>query len=295
MSSFDSGNAYEPYVGRWSRGVAREFVRWLGAPTNLCWLDVGCGTAALVAAILAEARPLAITGIDRSAAFIAHAQSRINDVRVELREGDALSLPFDAGAFDVTVSGLVLNFLSDPDRGLAEMARATRPGGVVAVYVWDYAGGMELMRHFWDAALAIDPGAAVWDEGQRQAPLCRPDALKRRLGMAGLTEIESRPIDVPTVFRDFDDYWSPFLGGQGSAPGYLATLDEKHRAALRERLRASLPTDGDGVIRLTARAWAARGVMSRRAERVRADGGATSRRLPPRIIQRATATARWRL
>ena len=259
MSAFNSGAAYEPYVGRWSRVVAPAFVRWLDAPPGIHWLDVGCGTGALSSAILAGARPRAVSGVDRSAAFIAHAREQVDDDRLDLREGDALALPFDDGAFDATVSGLVLNFLPDPNRGLAEMARVTRPGGIVAIYVWDYAGGMELMRYFWDTAVAIDPGAAAWDEGQRQTPLCRPDALARRFDEAGLLDVETRAIDVPTVFRDFDDYWSPFLGGQGSAPTWVATLDDERRAALRERLRANLPIDADGGIRLTARAWAARG------------------------------------
>ncbi len=262
MSAFTSGAAYEPYVGRWSRIVAPAFVRWLDPAPGLGWLDVGCGTGALAGAILAGARPRAVTGVDRSAAFIAHAREQIDDDRVELRAGDALALPFDDATFDATVSGLVLNFLSDPDRGLTEMARVTRPGGLVAIYVWDYAGGMELMRYFWDAAGALDPDATAWDEGQRQVPLCRPDALADRFGGAGLAEIAVHAIDVPTVFRDFDDYWSPFLGGQGSAPTYVATLDAERRAALRERLRASVPIEDDGAIRLTARAWAARGVVA---------------------------------
>jgi SAM-dependent methyltransferase len=258
MSIWASGAAYEPYVGRWSRLVAREFLAWLGVPPESRWLDVGCGTGALSATILAVARPSTVTGIDASEGYAAYAREQIRDGRAEFRQGDAQALPFRDGSFDATVSGLVLNFLPEPSRGLAEMARVTRPGGVAAVYVWDYAGEMQLMRHFWDAATALDPAAVELDEGWR-FPLCRPEALERLFTEAGMHDVAVRAIDVATVFRDFDDYWSPFLGGQGPAPGYAMSLTEERSAALRERIRAGLPTTDDGSIRLIARAWAARG------------------------------------
>ena len=156
------------------------------------------------------------------------------------------------------VSGLVLNFVPDLGAALAEMLRVTRPGGVVAGYVWDYAGGMELIRRFWDAAIELDPAARGLDEGIR-FPICAPGPLQRAFESAGLAGVEVRPIDVPTVFRDFDDYWTPFLSGVGPAPGYAAALDPARRDALRERLDATLPREPDGRIALTARAWAVRG------------------------------------
>jgi hypothetical protein len=137
------------------------------------------------------------------------------------------------------------------------MARVAA-GGNVAAYVWDYAGRMELMRHFWDAATELDPSAGALDEGARFG-LCQPDRLEELWRDAGLTEVACRAIDVPTVFRDFDDYWSPFLGGQGPAPGYAMSLDDEARTRLRENLRARLPVGDDGTIRLVARAWAVRG------------------------------------
>ena len=130
--------------------------------------------------------------------------------------------------------------------------------GVVAAYVWDYADRMQLMRYFWDAAVALDPAAAELDEGVR-FPICRPERLEALWRAAGLTEVSSRAIDVPTTFPDFDDYWSPFLGGQAPAPGYAMSLDEGRRATLRERIRSMLPIEQDGSIRLIARAWAIRG------------------------------------
>ncbi|HYI16936.1 MAG TPA: class I SAM-dependent methyltransferase [Thermomicrobiales bacterium] len=258
MSIWAIGAAYEPYVGRWSRAVAREFLAWLAAPTGSHWLDVGCGTGALSATILAVAQPAAVTGIDASEAFASYARQQIADDRAEFMQADALALPFPDDSFDASVSGLVLNFLPDPVRGLAEMIRVTRSEGVVAVYVWDYAGEMQLMRHFWDAAAALDPAAVDLDEGRR-FPICQPELLERALIGAGLIGIQVRAIDVATNFRDFDDYWSPFLGGQGPAPSYTMSLTDDHRAALRERLRASLPVAADGSISLIARAWAAFG------------------------------------
>jgi SAM-dependent methyltransferase len=145
-----------------------------------------------------------------------------------------------------------------PERVVAEMARAVRPGGAVAAYVWDYAGNMQLMRHFWNAAAALDPAAAQLDEGRR-FPICHPDRLAELFRGAGLKGVAARPIDIPTDFRAFDDYWQPFLGGQGPAPSYAMSLSEERRAALRERLRGALPTAIDGSIPLVARAWAVRG------------------------------------
>ncbi|HEV2892287.1 MAG TPA: SAM-dependent methyltransferase, partial [Actinomycetota bacterium] len=153
----------------------------------------------------------------------------------------------------------VLNFVPDPALAVREMTRVARPGGPVAAYVWDYAGRMELIRHFWDAAAALDPAAAALDEGRRFG-VCQPEPLARLFRDAGLAEVDVRPIEVPTRFRDFDDYWGPFLGGQGPAPGYALSLDEPRRAALREELRRRLPFAADGSIPLVARAWAGRGV-----------------------------------
>ena len=252
------GAAYEPYVGRWSRLVAREFIAWLAAPPGRRWLDVGCGTGALSQTILATADPIAVKGVDQSPAYVAYTREHVIDERARFEVADAYALPYDTGVYDAVVSGLVLNFIADSGRAVAEMARVTRPGGAVAAYVWDYAGEMQLMRHFWDAAVALNPQARELDEGRR-FPLCQPGALERLFREAGLEAVATRAIDVPTIFRDFDDYWSPFLGGQGPAPGYAMSLTEERRAELRERIRAGLPIAADGSIQLIARAWAVRG------------------------------------
>jgi SAM-dependent methyltransferase len=253
-----SGAAYEPYVGRWSRLVAPEFLSWLAVPPGGRWLDVGCGTGALSATILEHAAPREVVGIDPSPGYVAYAREHVPDARTRFEVGDAQALPYEEGWFDAVVSGLVLNFVPDPKRALAEMTRVTHSGGTVAAYVWDYAGEMQLMRHFWDAAVALDPAACQLDEGRR-FPLCQPEPLRRLFAAAGLGEVDIRAIDVPTVFRDFEDYWSPFLGGQAPAPGYAMSLDEQRRTALRERIRAGLPMQANGSIHLVARAWAVRG------------------------------------
>jgi len=254
-----SGDAYEPYVGRWSRLVGREFVAWLGLPAGLRWLDVGCGTGALSQIILERAAPREVVGVDASEGYVAHARAHLSDPRGHFRAGDAQALPLPDAAFDAVVCGLVLNFVPDKPRALREMRRVVRGGGTVAAYVWDYAGEMQLMRHFWDAAVALDPAALELDEGRR-FPICKPNPLAELFRQCGLDGVETRAVDVPTVFRDFDDYWTPFLGGQAPAPGYCMSLSEERRAALRERIRAALPRAADGSIFLIARAWAVKGL-----------------------------------
>jgi SAM-dependent methyltransferase len=256
--SWSRGDAYEAYVGRWSRRVADPFVRRLDLPAGGRWLDVGCGTGALTAAALALAAPGEITGVDPSAEFLAEARGRTTDPRATFLAGDARALPFPDHRFDAVVSGLALNFVPDPPRAAAELARVTAPGGVTAAYVWDYADGMAMMRYFWDAATALDPAAADLDEGRR-FPLCRPAPLSDLWTGAGLDAVAVRAIEISTPFTDFDDYWTPFLGGQGPAPGYVLSLTDDHRRALRDLLRTRLPTDADGSIPLTAKAWAVRG------------------------------------
>lgn len=251
--------AYEAYVGRWSRRVAVEFLRWLAVPAGLRWLDVGCGSGALTVTVLAVAEPTQVIGVDTSEEFLAHARAQVLDPRAGFHAGDARSLPLPDRCADVVVSGLALNFVPDPLRAAAEFARVARPGGVAAAYVWDYAEGMAMMRYFWDAATTLDPAVAERDEARR-FPLCRPESLRRLWTRAGLDAVQTHAIEIPTVFTDFDDYWTPFLGGQGPAPGYAMSLTEEHRNALRDLLRARLPHSHDGSVPLTARAWAVRGV-----------------------------------
>lgn len=249
-------------MGRWSRRVAAEFLTWLGVPEGGDWLDVGCGTGALSETILAQADPRLLRGLDASADYVASARRRVSDSRVSFAVGDARALAEPARRYDAVVSGLMLNFVPNVAAAVTEMARVARPGATVAAYLWDYAGEMQLMRYFWDAAAELDPAARALDEGQR-FPMCRPEPLAELWRGAGLEAVRTRAIDVATVFRDFDDYWMPFLGGQGPAPGYAMSLDQTSRGALRDLIRSRLPAHPDGTIHLVARAWAVTGAVSR--------------------------------
>ncbi|HZC26449.1 MAG TPA: methyltransferase domain-containing protein [Actinopolymorphaceae bacterium] len=257
---WDVADAYEAYVGRWSRRVATSFVEWLDVPPGMRWLDVGCGTGALTTAVLAAAEPAEVVGVDRSEGFLACARAQVVDRRVSFRTGDATSLPLPDRRFDAVASGLALNFVPDYRRAVAELARVAVAGGVVAAYVWDYADGMAMMRHFWDAAAVLDPATADLNEALRFS-LCRPEPLCQLWEGVGLDAVTVRAVEVPTVFADFDDYWTPFLGGQGPAPGFVMSLPDDRRTALRDLLRTRLPQDPDGSIPLTARAWAVRGTV----------------------------------
>jgi trans-aconitate methyltransferase len=258
--AWDSGDAYEQYVGRWSRRIATEFLRWLALPPGLAWADVGCGTGALASTILTTCEPSYIHGIDSSARFVSQARQRITDPRTRFDTGDATHLPWDSDVLDVTVSGLVLNFVRDYESMTREMIRVTRAGGRVAAYVWDYAGGMQMLRHFWDAAIAVSPNDAKLDQAER-FPVCQPQPLQALFERTGLTSVAVRAIDIPTVFQDFDDYWNPFLGRQGAAPTYLAGVGDEARERIRLHLKARLALTQHGSIELTARAWAVQGVV----------------------------------
>lgn len=255
---WSGSEAYERYMGRWSRRVAARFVHWTGVEPGARWIDVGCGTGGLTAAVLEACAPAHVLGIDSAPAFLDAARARIADPRASFRQGDALALPEDGGAFDAAVSGLVLNFVPDREGMIREMARVVRPGGTVALYVWDYPGHMQIMRRFFEVAAALDPGAREFDDGVK-APFCRPEPLRRLFCDAGLVSVEVQAIDITTEFTDFDDYWTPFLGGSGSAPKFCQSLSESVREELRETLRRRLPTGPDGEILLAARAWAVKG------------------------------------
>lgn len=254
--TWERGDPYEQYVGRWSRQVAPQFLSWLNIPAHRRWLDVGCGTGALSAAIIDHCSPVSVVGVEPSEGFLENAKEQLG-ARVLLRRGSAAEIPLDDRSVDVTVSGLVLNFVPNGRAAVSEMARVTAAGGTIGAYVWDYAGKMELMRHFWDAAVELNPDAAKLDEGVR-FPVCRPVALTELFGSAGLRESEVTAIDITTSFASFEDYWRPFLGGQGPAPAYAMALDETARARLRDHIRGRIPLQADGSISLTARVWAVR-------------------------------------
>ncbi|MEU6523242.1 class I SAM-dependent methyltransferase [Streptomyces sp. NPDC046924] len=252
-----AGAAYERYMGRWSRLAAEEFVAWLDCAGDLRWLDVGCGTGVLSAVVSARCRPRMTVGIDRSEEFVGSARAAV-PLSTHCLVADAMALPARDGTWDVAVSGLTLNFLPEPTAAVAETARVVRADGLVAAYVWDYAEGMGFLRRFWDAAIAVDPSAVALDEGRR-FPVCRSDRLAEVWAAAGLVDVATVPIEVPTVFADFADLWEPFLAGQGPAPGYVASLAPADRDRVRDAFGAAVPRRPDGSIALTARAWAVSG------------------------------------
>jgi ubiquinone/menaquinone biosynthesis C-methylase UbiE len=256
--AFGNAQAYEIYVGRWSRLVAGRFIPWLAVAPGLTWLDVGAGTGVLTQVILETAAPSKVLGVDFSPDYIEYARQHRAADRVEYRVGDALDMGLDAVPFDVAVSGLVLNFVASPQTAAQGMADAVRSGGTVGAYVWDYSGHMEMMRHFWDAANQVDPAASEQDAGQRFT-ICNPDNLAALFQSVGLTAVEATAIDVPTRFQDFDDYWQPFQAAQGSAAKYLRSISDDTRNAIAAQLQRQLPIAADGSISLIARAWAVKG------------------------------------
>jgi SAM-dependent methyltransferase len=253
------GGAYDAYMGRWSGLVAREFLAWLAAEPAGHWLEVGCGTGALTSSICALCEPASLVASDQSASFVEYARIKLQDSRVSYVAAAADALPHRTGGFDAIVSGLVLNFIPEPGAALTAMRERVRPGGIVAAYLWDYSGGVELLHHFWEAAVAADSDAAALDESSRFATW-EPSQLKSLLETAGLVGIAAATLTVPTTFAAFDDYWKPFLGGTGPAPSYVASLSGPRRQSLEQRLRQRLAPADDGSIRLQARAWAVRGL-----------------------------------
>jgi len=256
-----TGAAYEAYMGRWSRPLARVFVEWMHPKPSAHWIEVGCGTGALTSTICDLCEPASVIACDPSAPFIEHARNSLSDARASFVIAGAEALPSRDGGFDAVVSGLVLNFLPDPGQAVASMRERLRPGSIVAAYVWDYAEGMEFLRCFWEEAVASDPRAGAFNEGRR-FPLCQRSALESLFRAAGLKQVETDLLDISTDFANFDDYWTPFLHGTGPASSYVVSLDPPSRELLRERLRRRLHPGSDGRIHLRARAWAVRGLSN---------------------------------
>ena len=254
FDAWSAGQSYDLYMGRWSRQLAGKFLDWLAPPRDAVWLEVGCGTGALTAAILAGCAPRSVLSTDPSEGFLAHARTAIRDERVRFETAGAQKLPANDASFDVAASALVLNFVPDMQAALAEMRRVLKPGGLLAFYVWDYpGGGMGFIDAFWKAAAAIDENAGALDEGRR-FPFCTRDGLAGICYAAGLASPIVESLEIETVFLDFEAFWLPFTLGAGPAPGYCNSLPPERRAALKAQLAEMLGTDRP--ISLVGRAWA---------------------------------------
>ena len=256
---FSEAEASERFMGRWSRRLAPPFIKFAGLRDGDRVLDVGSGTGSLTLAVLQEAPASRVVGIDPSAAYVAHARTRADAARATFEEGDAQRLRFPDASFDATLALLVVNFIPDRVAAVREMARVTRPGGVVAAAVWDYGDGMGMLRAFWDEAAALDPAGEKQDE--RHMPVCRKGELAALWKAQGLLDVREEPLVIPLNFTSFEDFWSPFREGQGPAGAYVASLSEGSRRDLEQRLRRRLLGEGeDRPITLNARAWAVVGV-----------------------------------
>ncbi|MBA2361005.1 MAG: class I SAM-dependent methyltransferase [Actinobacteria bacterium] len=252
-----SAEIYDRFVGRYSPPLARAMCDAARVGAGQRALDVGCGSGALVAALAGVLGAEHVTGLDPSEPFVEAAQARVPGARVVV--GSAESLPFGNDEFDAALSQLVVNFLADPELGVREMSRVTRPGGVVAGCVWDYGGGMTMLRAFWEAAASLDPAGATASMEQNTMRFATPEELAALWRTAGLDEVDVSPIDVDAAYHDFEDLWSPFPSGVGPAGAYAASLDDEARDRLREEFARRLGPPPDSPFTLSARAWCAVG------------------------------------
>lgn len=252
--------AYERLMGRWSRGLAAQFIDFAGINDGDRILDLGCGTGSLAFALAARGEPKAIIGIDISQAYVAHAREQARDRRLSFHVGNAASLDWPDGSVDRCYSLLALNFVQPPAAALAEMRRVTRPGGTVAAAVWDFAGGLTYQRLFWDTAAARDPQAATARDRHYAAALVWPGELEAAFEGAGARDVSASSLTMRMVYADFADYWEPIADAQGPVGDYVKQLDAASLAALASAVRSAyLAGRPDGPRSMTATAWAAKG------------------------------------
>ncbi|QIG50465.1 methyltransferase domain-containing protein [Nordella sp. HKS 07] len=251
---FDDGAAYEQMMGIWSRLAGSIFLDWLAPPKALRWIDVGCGNGAFTELLVERCAPVEVQGIDPSEGQLAFARTRPSARLAEFRLGDAMSLPFPADWFDAAIMALVLVFVPEPAKGLAEMVRVVRPGGIVATYMWDMPGGGFPLEPLLIGMRAM--GLNAPRPPQREAS--RRDAMLDLWRGSGLEDIETREITVHRTFADFDDWWRTSLKSPSLGPT-ISALSAADADTLKSGVRARLPADSDGRITYEARANAIKG------------------------------------
>lgn len=258
---FANAEAYERFMGRWSRLLARLFVDFTNFPDGGQVLDIGSGTGSLAFAIAQQKARSRVVGIDASGEYIAYANSRnAFPTRVTFQIGDAQELHFADATFQSSLSLLVFNFIPDPEKALRELRRVTQPRGGISAAVWDYCGRMRMLRVFWDAAASMDAGAEKLDE--KHMPLCREGELSRLWREGGLENVREQPLNITMRFQTFMDYWDPFLLGQGPAGVYVRTFQGDRLQVLREAVKERLSVSSENVaLTLPARAWAVCGTV----------------------------------
>lgn len=257
-----SAEAYDRHVGRYGGELASALIAAAGICVGMRALDVGSGTGALTRRLARLLGAEKVAAVDPAESFVETCRARVGSA--DVRMGVAEELPFDDGEFDAVLAQLVLNHMSDPVRGVQEMRRVARPGGVVVACVWDFAEGMQMLRAFWEAALLLDPIGAVESGAGNTPPFCHPGELRELWVKSGLTRVEVGELVVGAEYADFEDYWWPFAAGAGGSGKYCASLDRQRQTALREEVdrRLGFPA---GAFRLTARAWYAYGRSAGRA------------------------------
>jgi ubiquinone/menaquinone biosynthesis C-methylase UbiE len=257
-----NADAYEHFMGRWSRVLARQFIAFAGVRAGERLLDVGCGTGSLTFTLLDAAKPASIDAVDYSEIYLDAARQRSADARLTFRQADACALPFGDAAFDRTLSLLMLHFVPEAERAVAEMRRVTRPGGGVAAAVWDGFGGVANQRMFWDTAALVDPEAAALRRQSYFRPMTRPNEMAATWTRLGLVDVEETTLVIRMEYTAFDDYWAPLAAGEGGLGKYVAALPEERRRALEQAVRAAYEGgEPDGARSFIAAAWACRGTV----------------------------------
>ena len=261
LNGWNNSSFYNDFMGRWSMRVAQLFLSWLNenhSLQNKKWIDVGCGTGALTFEILKQTNPESVLGVDSSPEYLPKSSSTTT---LSFRRGSSSDLPVKSEQFDYAVSALALNFMPNHDQCIKEMMRVLKKNGILSLYVWDYKEQMEFLRYFWDSAIEAIPRSKDFDEGEK-FPICRREALKELFEKNTLTNIEMKDLIIQTEFRNFEDYWIPFLRGQGPSGEFLTSLNEKERNLIKNKLLEKLPYSEDGTITLKARSFAIKGVKS---------------------------------